>query len=214
MGLPLAATLIAAVSLTHEMLMGVATLSVRCTARALRTVDSGLLRARHIKVRCVSCFERISYPAYLCANPKCRETHWDIRPGRYGVLRRTCQCGRRMPTLLLLGSARQLDAICPFRACKQPLEHRPGEEREIIFPLFGSRGAGKTLLLYGIIKTLEESVRPGIQVGYADSATKVRMRDSARAWPRDSLFRRHQPPSCPKPTYSGCGSADTAGSCS
>ena len=176
-GLPLAAGLIAAVSLTHEALMGVATISVQCTATALRAVDRALLRVRHIKVRCVACFERISYPAYLCPNPRCRKTHWNIRPGRYGVLRRTCQCGRRMPTLLLLGSARQLDAICPHRACKQPLEHRPGEEREIIFPIFGSKGAGKTLLLYGIIKTLQASVRPGIHVGYADSATAARMRD-------------------------------------
>jgi Double-GTPase 2 len=176
-GLPIAAALIAAVSLAHEAVMGVATVSVRCTARALRAVDSALLRVRHIKVRCVACFERIPYPAYLCPNPECRETHWDIRPGRYGVLRRTCRCGRRMPTLLLLGSARRLDAICPYRTCKQPLEHRPGEEREIILPLLGSRGAGKTRLLYGIIKTLEESVRPGIQVRYADSATITRMRD-------------------------------------
>jgi hypothetical protein len=176
-GLPLAAGLIAAVSLAHEALMGVATISVQCTATALRAVDRALLRVRQIKVRCVACFERISYPAYLCPNPRCRETHWNIRPGRYGVLRRTCQCGQRMPTLLLLGSARQLDAICPHRACKQPLEHRPGEEREIIFPIFGSKGAGKTLLLYGIIKTLQASVRPGIHVDYADSATAARMRD-------------------------------------
>ena len=176
-GVPLAAAMIAAVSLAHEMLMGVATLSVRCTARALRAVDSALLRARHVKVRCVACFERIPYPAYLCPNPECRETHWDIRPGRYGVLRRTCRCGRQMPTLLLLGSARRLDAICPYRACKQPLEHRPGEEREIILPIFGSKGAGKTLLLYGIIKTLQASIRPGIHVDYADSATAARMRD-------------------------------------
>jgi hypothetical protein len=147
---------------------------VRCTARILRAVDSALLRVRHIKVRCVACFERISYPAYLCPNLQCREAHWDIRSGRHGVLRRTCRCGQRMPTLLLFGSARKLDAICPHRACKQPLEHQPGQEREIIFPLFGSRGAGKTRLLYGIIKTLQE---PGIQVRYADSGTKTRMRD-------------------------------------
>ena len=192
-GLPLAAGLIAAVSLAHEALMGVATISVQCTATALRAVDRALLRVRQIKVRCVACFERISYPAYLCPNPRCRETHWNIRPGRYGVLRRTCQCGRRMPTLLLLGSARQLDAICPHRACKQPLEHRPGEEREIIFPIFGSKGAGKTLLLYGIIKTLQASVRPGIHVDYADSATAARMRDLDSALAEGFTVPAHSP---------------------
>ena len=212
--LPLAAVLTAAVALAHEVLMGVATISVRCTATALRAVDSALLRARHIKVRCVACFERISYPAYLCANPECRETHWDIRPGRYGVLRRTCQCGQRMPTLLLLGSAQQLDAICPYRACKQPLEHRPGEEREIIFPLFGSKGAGKTLLLYGIIKTLQESVRPGIHVDYADSATAARLRDLDSGLAEGFSVPAHPRASCPRPTCSACGSAGIAGSCS
>lgn len=176
-GLPLAAVLITAVSLAHHALTAVATAGVRCTARTLRAIDSAYLRVRQIKVRCIACFERISYPAYLCPNLACRETHWDIRSGRYGVLRRTCLCGQRMPTLLLFGSARKLDAICSYRACKQPLEHRPGQEREIILPLFGSRGAGKTMLLYGIIKTLEESVRPGIQVSYANTDTKARMRD-------------------------------------
>jgi len=176
-GLPLAAGLVAVVSLAHQALMAAATASVRCTAWTLRAIDRAYLRVRQIKVRCIACFERIPYPAYLCPNLECRETHWNIRSGRYGVLRRTCRCGQRMPTLLLFGSARKLDAICSYRACKQPLEHRPGQEREIIFPLFGSRGAGKTRLLYGIIKTLEESVRPGIQVSYADTGTKTRMQD-------------------------------------
>jgi hypothetical protein len=178
LGLPLAAALVAVVALAHEALMAAATAGVRCTARTLRAVDGAYLRVRHIKVRCVACFERIPYPAYLCPNPECRETHWNIRSGRYGVLRRTCRCGHRLPTLLLFGSAQKLDAICPHRACKQPLEHRPGQEREIIFPLFGSRGAGKTRLLYGIVKTLEEEAgRPGVQVRYADAGTRTRMRD-------------------------------------
>jgi Double-GTPase 2 len=88
-----------------------------------------------------------------------------------------------MPTLLLLGAARQLEAICPYRACQNPLEHRPGEVREIILPIFGAKGAGKTLLLYGIIKTLRQSVRPGIHVDYgnADTAARMRTMDSARA---------------------------------
>jgi hypothetical protein len=175
--LPLAAILVAVVWLVHQVVVGLAAISVWCTATALRAVDSGVLRARHIKVRCVACFERISYPAYLCANPECREIHWNIRPGRYGVWRRTCQCGRRMPTLLLFGAARQLDAICPYRACQHPLEYRPGEAQEIVLPLFGSAGAGKTLLLYGIIKTLKASARPGIRVDYGDSSTATRMRD-------------------------------------
>ena len=177
MALPLAALLTGVVWLTHEMFVGIVTLSLRCTATTIRVVDTGVLFARHIQMHCVACFERIPYPAYLCPNHNCQQIHWDIRPGRYGVLHRTCECGRQMPTLLLLGTARQLEAICPYRACRQPLEYRPGEVREIILPIFGAKGAGKTLLLYGIIKTLRQSARPRIHVDYADTATAARVSD-------------------------------------
>lgn len=175
--LPLAALLVGTVWLIQELLVGTATLGVRCTATTLRAVDSGVLFVRHIRVRCVACFERIPYPAYRCPDPDCEQIHWDIRPGRYGVWRRTCECGRRMPTLLVLGSARQLEAICPYRACRQPLAHRPGEVQEIILPIFGAKGAGKTLLMYGIVKMLRESVQLGIHVDYADPDTAGRLRD-------------------------------------
>jgi Double-GTPase 2 len=175
--LPFAALLTGAVCLAHEMLVDVATVGMRFAATTLRIIDSGLLFARHIRVRCVACFEQIPYPAYLCPNPACKHTHWDIRPGMFGVLHRTCECGTRMPTLLLLGTAARLDAICSQRACGHPLEYRPGEMQEIVLPIFGSKGAGKTRLLYGIIKTLYQSVRLGVHVEPADSATADRLRD-------------------------------------
>jgi Double-GTPase 2 len=174
--LPLAALLAGAVWLTHRVLVGIVTFCVRCAASSLRIIDRGLLFTRHIRVRCVSCFEQIPYPAYLCPNPAFKHVHRDIRPGRFGILRRTCECGAIMPTCLLLGAAR-LDAICPQQSCSHPLEYRPGEAQEIVLPIFGAKGAGKTRLLYGIIKTLLESVRPGIHVKAADSATAERLRD-------------------------------------
>ena len=176
--LPLAAILMGTAWLANEMLLDFATVSVRCTVTTLRAIDNGLLSVQHIQVRCISCFERIPYPAYLC--PKCKMIHWDIRPGRYGVLRRTCECGNRMPTLLLLGTA-QLEAICPRRACAHPLEYRPGKVQEVILPIFGPKGAGKTLLLWGIVRTLQQAVRPGIHVDYADSDTATRLRDLGAA---------------------------------
>jgi hypothetical protein len=176
-GLPFAVLLTGAVWLTHEMLVDGATVGVRSSATTLRIIDSGLLFAKNIRVRCAVCFEQISYPAYVCPNPECKHIHWDIRPGRFGVLHRTCECGKSMPTLLLFGAAERLNAVCSQRACGQPLEYRPGQAREIIVPIFGSKGAGKTRLLYGIIKTLYQSVKPGVHVEPADSATAERLRD-------------------------------------
>ena len=166
--------------LATEIVLDLCTVSVRCAALALRAVDSGLLHVRHIRVRCIACFEPIAYPAYLCR--VCKTPQWDIRPGRYGVLRRTCECGHSMPTLLFLGTAK-LDAICPRRGCEHPLDYRPGEVREIILPLFGPKRAGKTVLLWGIVKTLQGSARPGVRVEYgnADTATWVSDIDNAIA---------------------------------
>jgi hypothetical protein len=164
--------------LATEVVLDLCTVSVRCAALTLRAVDSGLLHVRHIRVRCIACFEPIAYPAYLC--PECKTPQWDIRPGRYGVLRRTCECGHSMPTLLILGTAK-LDAICPRRGCRHPLDYRPGEVREIILPLFGPKRAGKTVLLWGIVKTLQGSAGPGVRVEYgnADTATWVGDLDAA-----------------------------------
>jgi hypothetical protein len=174
-GLLPATLLMGVIWLANEALLDCATLSVRCVATTLRAIDNGILFVRHIRMRCISCFERVPYPAYLC--PQCKAIHWDIRPGRYGVFRRTCECGRRMPTLLLFGTAKRLEAICPGRACRHALDYRPGEAQEVNLPIFGPRAAGKTLLLFGIAKTLEQSVRLGIRVDYANTDTAIRLRD-------------------------------------
>jgi hypothetical protein len=175
-GLPLAALLAGAIWSTHRILVGVATACVRCTGATLWIIDSGMLFVRHIRIRCVACFEQIPYPAYLCPDPEFKHLHRDIRPGRFGILRRTCECGVKMPTALVLGAA-HLDAICPRRSCREPLEYRPGETQEIVLPIFGAKGAGKTRLLHGIIRTLLAAVRSGVHVEAADSATAERLRD-------------------------------------
>lgn len=173
--LPLGALPAAVVLLAHEIVVDIAAVGMWSAAATLRAVDSALLSIRHIKLRCVACFRRMPYPAYLC--PECKNIHRDIRPGRYGVLHRYCECGRQMPTGLLFGAARKLDAICPYPDCEHPHEHRPGEAQEIILPVFGSKGAGKTLLLCGILITLRQSSRPGVHVAAADSFTRERLDD-------------------------------------
>jgi hypothetical protein len=176
--LPIMAVVMGLTWLANEILLNLCTAGVRCAARFLRIIDSGLLFVRHIRVRCIACFEAIPYPAYLC--PVCKTPHWDIRPGKYGVFHRTCECGNRMPTTLLRGTA-QLEAICPHRGCRQPLEYRPGEVQEVILPLFGPKAAGKTLLLCGIVRTLQKSVRPGIRVDYGNADTAARLAELGAA---------------------------------
>jgi hypothetical protein len=151
--------------------VGLGTAGVRAIAAVLRLADSALLRIKNIRMVCPHCGERVPYPGYLCpgqdGSKKCQRRHRDVRPGRYGVVRRYCRCGTPMPTLLLLGSAR-MAAFCPY--CGQSLEHRPGEVPEIVLGFFGATGAGKTRLVSAMVTQLtawatekELSADPGDQ---------------------------------------------------
>lgn len=154
----------------HEVVAGVMSGCWRGIGLVLWTVDSVLLRVRHIRMRCLACFERLPYPAYRC--PDCNETHWDIRPGASGIVMRTCLCGRRLPTLLMFGSG-ALAARCPFRLCGSEMEHRPGTVVEEVLPVFGATGAGKTRLMYALVVALQQmSDRHGVSLRFADSWTE------------------------------------------
>jgi hypothetical protein len=157
----------------HAAVVAVSVGVVSLTGLILRGVDSGLLRLKNVRMVCPHCFERVPYPAYVCAGAGCGYLHQDVRPGRYGVIRRICDgCGTRLPTLLLFGSAR-LEARCPHQGCGRPLEHRPGEAPEIVLPFFGAAGAGKTRLLYGIVRLLRSWTEQGaLTAEFADRETE------------------------------------------
>ena len=96
------AIVVAALVTVHVVLLGILHFAVWSGIGLLRTLDAALLRIRGIRMTCGTCHHRISYPAYRC--PSCRRPHTDVRPGVYGVLRRVCTCGTRIPTLLVLGT--------------------------------------------------------------------------------------------------------------
>ncbi|MEU3138398.1 hypothetical protein ABZ645_03415 [Nocardiopsis alba] len=150
-----------------------------------RLVDAALLAARRIRMVCPNCFEAMSYPSYVCDG--CGRTHRDVRPGMWGVFRRHCVCDRALPTLLLLGSA-DLDTRCPH--CDHALEHRPGEAREFVLPLFGAAGAGKTRLAHGLYLSLEHGAElhpETLSVELMGEETERRLRES-----RTVLSPRHR----------------------
>jgi hypothetical protein len=172
------ALLLAPHVIVHAVLVGLYLAAAWTGVAALRTVDTGLLAVRRIRMACPHCFHRLGYPGYLCAH--CGRRHAAIRPGRRGLVRRECLCGTRLPTLLVLGSA-DLNAVCPY--CDRALEHRPGEAREFPLPLFGGTGAGKTRLMHGLHLALDEAAREAPQA-YLESIgdeTRRRLGDGAAA---------------------------------
>ena len=154
-------------------LHAVAVILVQGIARAsigvLRAADTAVLRAKDIHgMLCPWCYQRNEYPSYEC--PGCHRTHRDIRPGRYGVIRRRCQCGERLPTLLLLGSHR-LPAICLH--CGRRMSDETGRFSELVLPFLGGRSAGKTRLMAAMIMSIDEAAqRSGDSVSLADNETR------------------------------------------
>jgi Double-GTPase 2 len=139
----------------------------------LRGVDAALLRLRGIRMTCPHCYRRIGYPAYRC--PRCGAWHRDVRPGRYGVLRRRCRCDAALlPTLLLLGSHR-LTAFCPHADCGVPLADATGTASELLLPIVGGQNAGKTRLMTVIVRamTMMDGGRAGLE--FADRTTGHRI---------------------------------------
>ena len=169
------AVLAAGCAVVHLVVVGVSAAAVRVTGTALRTADSALLRLKNIRIVCPDCYRRVFYPGYVCPRPGCGNRHRDVRPGRFGIFRRRCQCGEPMSTLLLLGSAR-MTAFCPYADCGGSLEHRPGEAPEIVLPFFGARGAGKTRLMFSMVTQLEVWTKEGrLKAEFGDAATSTEL---------------------------------------
>lgn len=163
-GTVLSLPLLASLLLLHTLAVAALSGAARLTAGVLRSVDRAVLRMRglHKGMLCPHCFERVPYPAYECPRETCRRRHSDIRPGTYGILRRRCQCGGRLPTLLILMRRNgRLQAYCTHRSCGKPMNADAGHAPELVLPLIGGRAAGKTQLMAAMLMSMEEAAGNG-----------------------------------------------------
>ena len=63
---------------------------------AIWAVDRLYLVHKRIFTACHECKKKSLIPTYLC--PRCGAKHTNLTPGVYGILRRTCSCGEKLPT--------------------------------------------------------------------------------------------------------------------
>ena len=81
-----------ACAVTHLIVVSLSAGAVRAAGAVLRAADSAMLRIRNIRMFCPVCFQRVPYPGYLCPDaPTCKRAHRDVRPGRFGIVRRRCR---------------------------------------------------------------------------------------------------------------------------
>lgn len=131
-------------------------------------------RTRWVKCPHAGCHEPVPLPVYVCA--RCGAKHDRLLPGKYGFLRRTCECGAsKMPTLYLLGKSR-LPSICP---------HCGGELAGALFgssvhvPIYGGSASGKTMLLTAQTVCLVDRPVATLSASFIEPATE---RFYRRAW--------------------------------
>ncbi|GAB2719617.1 TRAFAC clade GTPase domain-containing protein [Kitasatospora kifunensis] len=177
-GVLLAVPLLATCQLLHWLLVLLLQLGARLTAGVLRGLDLVALRLRGLQegVLCPHCFERVRLPVHECANEDCRRRHTELRPGRYGILRRRCACGQRLATTLLGGRYR-LPGYCTHANCGRQLSTETGRLAEFALPLVGGRAAGKTQLMAALLTNLQRPAPDGRAPGRcADEETAERYR--------------------------------------
>ena len=90
---------------------------------------------------CPHCQSRFMMPTYQCGT--CGALHTQLRPSKYGILKRRCKCGTKLPTTFFNGRQKLL-AVCPN--CFYSLKDG-GQHREISIPVVGGPSSGKTCFI-------------------------------------------------------------------
>lgn len=132
--------------------------------------DRLYLMEKKIFTACNECKSKILIPTYLC--PNCGAQHTNLTPGMYGILRRTCQCGYKLPTTFLNGR-RKLQGICPHCLAEGKTTYlNDRETRPLCVPVVGGRSVGKTAYITAFSKRFVEFVAPqkGLEIEFYNGA--------------------------------------------
>ena len=104
---------------------------------------------------CPYCQYKFDLPTYLC--PTCGIKHTRLIPSKYGILKRKCLCGTKLPTTFFNGR-QKLEGICPKCDCSLKDKETGGEQIEVCIPVIGGSSAGKTCFINMAILQLEQGV--------------------------------------------------------
>lgn len=103
--------------------------------------DSIYCMVKRISSNCPNCQGHFSLPVYIC--PQCGVEHTKLRPSKYGIWRRTCECGHKLPTTFFNGR-QKLEAHCPN--CGMNVKDG-GNHVDLCIPVVGGTSSGKTCLI-------------------------------------------------------------------
>ncbi|MFF1612481.1 hypothetical protein ACFVYA_32305 [Amycolatopsis sp. NPDC058278] len=174
-GTAVAAVVIAGLALADAVVLGMLFVAEYAFLWVLVGANALGQHMRGVTMTCRNCGHRFTRAEYTC--PGCKVRHHNLRPGRYGVLHRTCGCGYRLASTALSKNYR-LESWCPH--CDKQLARETGMVGEIVIPLFGAPGAGKSQLITVLTVAIETLAgRTGGTFDYADDQTRS---NATKAW--------------------------------
>lgn len=144
-------TLVCILSLVHIVIVAVIMTFIYLWFCFLWLLDTVMCKLRQIVSSCPKCQNKFALPYYQC--PKCGVIHTKLKPSKYGILKRRCECGAKLPTTFFNGR-QKLGAICPV--CKNSLAGG-GFLVNISIPVVGGPSSGKTCYVNMAITELEKT---------------------------------------------------------
>ncbi len=142
-----------ALSAIHITILASFFLTIYLSFSLLWGIDKVYRLSRRVFLACPICHFKADLPHYRC--PSCGDIHSRLIPSSYGILKRKCQCGNKLPTTFFNGRSK-LPAFCPN--CQH--EIKTGEATPICIPIVGGPSVGKTCFLFSAVKSFIEEVAP------------------------------------------------------
>lgn len=142
----------AGLSLLHIIVLAFIMLGAYIIFGFLFLADSIYSLINGISSNCGNCQRRFVLPHYKC--PKCGVVHTKLKPGRFGIWTRTCECDTKLPTTFLNGRDK-LDARCPH--CGEKIEDG-GKHVDLCIPIVGGMSSGKTCFITQAVTNVGNNV--------------------------------------------------------
>jgi hypothetical protein len=116
----------------------------------LRLADALRRRIRHASYECPTDHERFALPVYVC--PACGAEHRRLVPGRWGIFKRECKCGKTALPTTVIGGRQRVPQQCP---AGHLMSGFLGFAENLPIAIVGGPSAGKSTLLAGALVELE-----------------------------------------------------------
>lgn len=138
-------------SLLQGIVMMVVMMTVYILFCLLAFADWVYRSIKKVSTSCPSCQNKFDLPSYRC---ECGAIHTRLIPSKYGILFRTCECGRELRTTFFNGRHKQNGTwICP--ECGYELSG--SLQRDIPIPVVGGPSSGKTCFISMALAEIERN---------------------------------------------------------